>query len=305
MSKRGMRVDWKNAFQKHLTMLGDYWVGNADLHKMPLDPEEKRRFTAKSKVLKEQEAEIERARVHATNVRATSKREDLVVDYCLVMQWLIKHQSTFILEERLEKRQSVLRHQRLVSDALVPILAKEEQKFERESGEKAPLEVRSRTYDRLAAVRYADLWWNRRNPQYPTVSDDCTNYISQCLHAGGIRMWGNPIRSRGWWQQRTNWSFSWTVANALRWYLSKSDGVIGAAEKSSARELVPGDVICYDFEGDGHWNHNTMVTALDANGEPLVNAHTYDARHRSWAYRDSPAWTSKIQYKFFHIRDQT
>ncbi|GAY75368.1 hypothetical protein NBRC111894_922 [Sporolactobacillus inulinus] len=102
MSKRGMRVDWKTAFQKHLTMLGDYWVGNADLHKMPLDPEEKRRFTARSKALKDQEAEIERTLVRANHVRATSKREDLVVDYCLVMQWLIKHQSTFILEERLE-----------------------------------------------------------------------------------------------------------------------------------------------------------------------------------------------------------
>ncbi|MCQ2011570.1 MAG: amidase domain-containing protein [Sporolactobacillus sp.] len=296
-------MDWKNAFQNHLTMLGDYWVGNADPHKMALAPEELKRLMNKTKALNDQQAEIEHAVVQAQNVQTKDKREDLVIDYSLHTQWLIKKQNDFFLEERLEDRQAVVRSSRLVSDTLAPLAAGEEQPLPRESGDLAPADVRSRSYDRLAAVRYADLWWNRRNPHYPIVSDDCTNFISQCLHEGGIRMWGNPIRNRGWWQVQTNWSFSWTVANSLCMYLSKPDGVIGAIERAQASELVPGDVICYDFEGDGRWNHNTMVTAMDASGEPLVNAHTYDAYHRPWPYTDSPAYTANIRYKFFHIKD--
>lgn len=49
-----------------------------------------------------------------------------------------------------------------------------------------------------------------------------------------------------------------------------------------------GDVICYDWEGDGRFNHNTIVTAYDADGQPLVNAHTQNSLHRRWEYRDSP-----------------
>jgi hypothetical protein len=306
MPKRGIYVDWKNAFQKHLIMLGDFWVGSSDIHKTVLDAREQSRLLNKTKTLLKQQAEIKHAIVQAQNVITRDKREDLIVDYCLHTQWLIQKQDDFFLEERREDRRTIIRDNRLVSDTLVPFVPIKEQSSEREeTADQTPEELRSRTYDRLQAVRYADLWWNRRNPQYPMVSDDCTNFISQCLHAGGIPMWGEPIRGRGWWQHQTNWSFSWTVANSLRWYLSRQGSVMGAVEKSSADELVPGDVICYDFDGDGHWNHNTIVTAMDGSGAPLVNAHTYDARHRLWTYTDSPAWTKQIQYKFFHIKDQT
>ena len=38
--------------------------------------------------------------------------------------------------------------------------------------------------DRLNAVKYAERWWNEYNPEYVKFENDCTNYISQCLHAG-------------------------------------------------------------------------------------------------------------------------
>ena len=40
-------------------------------------------------------------------------------------------------------------------------------------------------YNRQAAVQYANTWWNSNNPAYPVFDVDCTNYISQCLRAGG------------------------------------------------------------------------------------------------------------------------
>lgn len=157
------------------------------------------------------------------------------------------------------------------------------------------------TYDRLAAVKYAERWWNDYNPAFRKFDVDCTNYISQCLLAGGATMHGAPDRERGWWYQENNWSFSWAVAHSMRWYLSGATSGLQGKEVSSAKELIPGDVICYDFEGDGRWDHTTIVVAKDANDMPLVNAHTNNSRHRYWTYEDSAAWTQNINYKFFRI----
>ncbi|WP_404458634.1 amidase domain-containing protein [Oceanobacillus kapialis] len=157
------------------------------------------------------------------------------------------------------------------------------------------------TYDRLAAVRYAERWWNSYNPNFRRFEVDCTNYVSQCLLAGGAPMRGAPVRERGWWYNQDSWSFSWAVAHSLRWYLSGSTAGLQGKEVNSAEELSPGDVICYDFQGNGRWDHNTIVVAKDAAGMPLVNAHTDNSRNRYWSYEDSTAWTPNIQYKFFRI----
>lgn len=157
------------------------------------------------------------------------------------------------------------------------------------------------SYDRLAAVQYAERWWNSYNANYRRFDVDCTNYVSQCLYAGGAPMRGAPVREQGWWYQSDNWSFSWAVAHSLRWYLSGSEEGLQGKEVENAEALIPGDVICYDFEGDGRWDHNTIVVAKDSYGMPLVNAHTDNSRNRYWSYEDSTAWTPNIKYKFFQI----
>ena len=68
-----------------------------------------------------------------------------------------------------------------------------------------------------------------------------------------------------------------------------------------AEELILGDVIAYDFEDDGRWNHTTIVVAKDADGMPLVNAHSANSRRRYWNYEDSSKYTPQMKYKFFHI----
>lgn len=156
-------------------------------------------------------------------------------------------------------------------------------------------------YNRQEAVRYAERWWNDYNPLYRNFQNNCANFVSQCLQAGGGKMWGSPNRSTGWWYEKDQWSYSWSVAHSLRWFLSGSTLGLKGTEQSSARDLIPGDVICYDFEGDGRWDHIAIVVSKDANDEPLVNAHTRASRKRYWAYEDSLAWTENIQYKFFRI----
>lgn len=163
-------------------------------------------------------------------------------------------------------------------------------------------------YDRAKAVGYANKWWNSYNSAYRHFEDDCTNYVSQSLFAGGAPM-SLGSRASGWWYKGSGgsgdvWSYSWTVANAFRWFLSNNRAGLIAEEVDSPNQLTLGDVICYDFDGDGKWQHNVIVTAIDISGMPLVNAHSVNSRERYWSYQDSYAWTPKIKYTFFHIADK-
>lgn len=106
-------------------------------------------------------------------------------------------------------------------------------------------------------------------------------------------------RAAGWWlsADRLNWSFSWSVAHSLRWYLlSSKKGV----EVETANELSIGDVIFYDFNGDGKFQHSTIVV-LKQDGEVYVNAHTSDSFERHYSYKDSSAYTPNCKYTFIHI----
>ena len=162
------------------------------------------------------------------------------------------------------------------------------------------------TYDRERVRQYAERWWNDYHPKFKKFEVDCTNFVSQCLLAGGFPMQGGERRDEGWWYRGNggeddNWSYSWAVAHSLQWYLSKGGGPMRAVRVDRPEELGLGDIICYDWEGDGRWDHNTIVTAKDPAGMPLVNAHTVNSRHRYWDYRDSHAWTPNIRYRFYRI----
>ncbi|PSL45216.1 putative amidase-like protein [Salsuginibacillus halophilus] len=220
--------------------------------------------------------------------------------YQLQLERLCEIGDDYYLEERCERREMVFDGDSCYQERMMNDLTREREKMlevEAESQE------RSFQYNRREAVRYAERWWNERNPAYQSFADNCTNYISQCLKAGGAPMHGSPNRSRGWWYTGDNWSYSWSVAHSMRWYLSGADQGLTARRVEKAADLELGDVICYDFDGDGSWQHTTIVTAKDGRGEPLVNANTADSRHRYWAYEDSTAWTPNIEYAFFHIED--
>jgi hypothetical protein len=164
-------------------------------------------------------------------------------------------------------------------------------------------------YRREAAVAYAERWWKEPNPAYENFEVNCTNYVSQCLFAGGAPMNYTGRRNSGWWYKgysnnQEMWSYSWSVANSLQQLLSKQRTFgLRADPVSMPESLKLGDVICYDWEGNGHVGHNTIVTAFTPDGMPLVNANTVSSRHRYWDYKDSYAWTERTRYYFYHISD--
>lgn len=163
------------------------------------------------------------------------------------------------------------------------------------------------SYDRFRAFRYAELWWDHFHPAFPRLREDCTNFVSQCLLAGGMTMDHRSSRAEGWWidegatAESERWSYSWATTEGLRRYLQKHRGaqVVRRPEK-----LLIGDIIFYDWYGTGQFHHAAIVTDFDEAGNPLVSAHTDPSYHRDFRYFDSPAWTPRTRYEFVHIPDR-
>jgi hypothetical protein len=267
-----------------------------------MDGEGSEKLQRKNELLRSRSGEI--VKIEGTGrIQAIEKVENgSRVDYSLHLKYLIKQKDMMHIEEEVEVREAFFYKDQLISDDELPV------DYSQQTGPEIIFrdqedERLSYQYDRLKAVQYAEKWWNSYNPAYKKFENDCTNFISQCLRAGEAPMRGYPKRGTGWWMRNDNWSYSWSVAHSLRLYLPASKSGLRAVEVGSPDELKLGDVICYDFEGDGRYNHNTIVTSKDAFGMPLVNAHTHNSRLRYWSYEDSTAYTPNITYKFFTIVD--
>lgn len=82
-------------------------------------------------------------------------------------------------------------------------------------------------YDREAAVEYARTYALVYNKDYPNFdrgtpnSGDCMNFVSQCIHAGGM-----PQKEYGylWFCNKKKHSSSWSGVDSFRNYLKKSFG---------------------------------------------------------------------------------
>lgn len=287
----------------YIQQLKDYWTNQ--LSRDSLRSDVPSWVLRKVKAHEKRGSKVVRVTANGIPYRSVFTRDEKQVEYTLNVTFLIKQGKHFYIEEEHKRHRADVNGDKVI-DRELPI-KDDSHKIIKEALTHSNQEERytSRntrfTYDRHKAVQYANRWWDSYNPAYHEFQDDCTNYISQCLRAGNGPMWGTPNRSKGWWYSGKTWSYSWTVANSMRWYLSGAKQGLKGKQMERARDLFPGDVICYDFEGDGRWNHTTIVVDKDANGEPLVNAHSSNSYHRYWDYEDSTAYTPNIKYLFFRI----
>lgn len=127
-----------------------------------------------------------------------------------------------------------------------------------------------------AEIEYAGKWAYSRNPafyNFDNVGGDCTNFISQCLYAGGAAM--NYTRDTGWYYiSADNRAAAWTSVEYLHKFLVTNNGVGPFGEIIPLREIRKGDII--QLGGGGGFYHSLLVIDV-REGIPYVAAHMNDA----------------------------
>lgn len=145
-------------------------------------------------------------------------------------------------------------------------------------------------YSGSAAASYARTWALSTNSSYPRNGNDCTNFASQAVLAGGWTMAGGSCGDRtddvAWWYGDWNcWypgvnrSYTWAGAQNFFNFLSTSGR---GSTASYIYDLNVGDVL--QVAHGGHVGHTTIVTGKDATtGNLLLSYHTRDSL-------DVPVW---------------
>ena len=137
-------------------------------------------------------------------------------------------------------------------------------------------------YSREKAVAYAHKWAYGRNPRYlnyDNLGGDCTNFISQCIHAGGARM--NYTPTYGWFYINGNRKApAWTGVQYLYRFLTDNAGPGPHGSVVALSGVDIGDVIQLSFDGNV-FGHSLFVVQAGPSAESvLVATHTNDADYR-------------------------
>lgn len=119
-------------------------------------------------------------------------------------------------------------------------------------------------YNRENAVLYAYEHW--KDIPAPVLKDNgCTDFVSSCLHAGGILLTAE-------WKPYT---YCWVNVNGFRNYLLRHQL---ASESSVPMDVEPGDVVQLQHKAvpktSGRWGHTALITSVKMNGQILIACHS-------------------------------
>lgn len=146
-------------------------------------------------------------------------------------------------------------------------------------------------YNRQLAVEYAKKYALKYNPRYfhfDGIGGDCTNFISQCLFAGGGQM--NYDKYYGWFYiNKDNRAPSWTSVKYLQRFLLSNSSPGFVTKIMPIGELEIGDIIQIR-QNPEDFNHTVIITDIIDN-EIYVCSHSYDAL-------DKPL----SEYKYFELK---
>lgn len=183
--------------------------------------------------------------------------------------------------------------------------------------------VASASYDRLAAARYANKYAYNHNPYYISFTDDCTNFVSQSLRAGGHPYEGVPRAgllndNSQWWQYdgASGRTYSWSVAENLGTYLSVTDnGADGghhqtapSTASSPPSPVTQGDPVFYiwDVSTQSTYKHSAFINGVSTDPNSgwkgtLVDQHTTDRYWAIWNLRPYNSQWASTSTTEFHI----
>ncbi|QEL82906.1 hypothetical protein DN407_31430 (plasmid) [Bacillus sp. JAS24-2] len=164
-----------------------------------------------------------------------------------------------------------------------------QERNEQQSVLKANNSVTNQKLDIDSALAYAHKWWGKRNPEYKKYDpNDCMNYISQILKAGGLgENKPETIASEGVDSKKNYWyskkqsdniftvSSTWINVGDFYTYWSKTQKVIQPNELDIMRDIEVGDVIQLQKKSEKRYSHAMFVVKKDAETVYLTG-HTND-----------------------------
>ncbi|MBS6504052.1 MAG: amidase domain-containing protein [Clostridium sp.] len=134
-------------------------------------------------------------------------------------------------------------------------------------------------YNYTAMANYLEKYWSNYNSAYRSFpGNDCTNFVSQALRAGG---WqdkpGWYKNSNYWWYNSSNQSWSWTAVDYWGSFARNSGRT---SHLSNVWYLGIGDVLQVKAKGSSQKNHTMMVSYV-SNGTPYFTYHSTNRYRRS------------------------
>jgi hypothetical protein len=184
-------------------------------------------------------------------------------------------------------------------------------------------------YDGASAAAYADTYWQNYSPAWPSFANrggDCANFVSQALYSGGIAMRSSPSYSgnAAWYMlpnSRHRWTYSLPWINVQDQSIFALQYLPGVTQVASYSGVAPGqtvadhasqgDIVLYDWNSDGVYDHEAIVVATDgaspdgtANWD-LVDAHTNNRYHAYWTLAQYNGSWATTRIVVLHIPSAT
>ena len=157
---------------------------------------------------------------------------------------------------------------------------------ERERADSLPLlRFTQSNYNATAAINYSNTYALSNNPIYPSYNgsgvSDCANYVSQCLHAGGIAYIGVNNYLNGWYAvtapSTPDSSYPWCNVDGFVsfWNNHGYSSVAANGSNSNLANCIPGNPIYWlNGPGSSFSGHLMLCVGYDSMAIPVINAHS-------------------------------
>ncbi len=184
------------------------------------------------------------------------------------------------------------------------------------------------SYNRAAAQAYANRYASNtqtlRNSAYKSLADDCTNYTSQVIHAGGIAYWNQQGLYVDAWQPYTQ---TWIKPNWLELTFVQETGKaswINLNMNAQYTPALPGDFYLYDWGAGAGWSHVAVEAGWGAfdsyydsqagysynhwfgGSGDFIDQHTTDRHHAPWNWgyltQRNPVYKAHAKTVLIHLQ---
>jgi hypothetical protein len=139
------------------------------------------------------------------------------------------------------------------------------------------------SYSRDRASAYAATYGQSGGMDgYRDFGNNCTNFISRCLYAGGWPHKSGYYKSTdGWWYHGiwpTYAAYPWHNCHYWYWFTQNTQR---GTRLNNIWDLLHGDILLYDFHKDGYCDHAAICHHRSSRGTIYMAQHTFNYAWRS------------------------